>query len=344
MKKDRYTISDVAEALGVSRATVSRAMNHSPGVGEELRKKILDYVKEIGYSPNTLAQSFSKGRMNFIAMVLGDIRNPFYSELAFMIQKELNENGYMVMVFNSEYDAGKEVEYIRMAAQFNFAGLILFTAQTKEIEEELENLAIPQVLVNRMLDHYEGASVLLDNFKAGYIATMHLIELGHKKIGFIDGHTTSSASRQRFEGYKQALKNYHLEDSANNVMFSDLKMETGFRLAGEYIHQWTDKPSGMVIVNDMTALGFLNRCKEEGIKIPEMLSIVSFDDIIFSSMKDVELTTVSQHADEMGSQAARMMLCQLNDKNYVPERVILDPTLIVRKTTGVYVPERDIHR
>ena len=170
MKKDRYTISDVAEALGVSRATVSRAMNHSPGVGEELRKKILDYVKEIGYSPNTLAQSFSKGRMNFIAMVLGDIRNPFYSELAFMIQKELNENGYMVMVFNSEYDAGKEVEYIRMAAQFNFAGLILFTAQTKEIEEELENLAIPQVLVNRMLDHYEGASVLLDNFKAGYIA------------------------------------------------------------------------------------------------------------------------------------------------------------------------------
>lgn len=335
-KKERYTISDVADALGVSRATVSRAISNSPGVGEELRKRVLAYVKEIGYAPNTLAQSFSKGRMNFIALVLGDIRNPFYSELAFFIQKELNENGYMVMVFNSEYDEQKEIEYIRMAARFNFAGLILFTAQTKEIERELENLNIPKVLVNRMLDRYQGSSVLLDNFKAGYIAAMHLIELGHKKIGFIDGHTTSSASRQRFEGYKQALKNYGLECWNEDVMYSDLKMETGDRLAEEFIHRTGEKPSALIIVNDMTALGFLNRCKEEGIHVPKELSIVSFDDIIFSSMKDVELTTVSQHADEMSGHAVRLMLKQLKEKDGTPERIILDPTLIVRKTTGIY--------
>lgn len=334
MKKDKYTISDVADALGVSRATVSRAMNHAPGVGEELRKKVLDYVNEIGYAPNTLAQSLSKGRMNFIALVLGDIRNPFYSELAFRIQKELNDNGYMVMVFNSEYDIKKEVQYIRMAAQFKFSGLILFTAQTKEIEVELEHLNIPKVLVNRMLESYKGPSVLLDNFKAGYIATMHLIELGHKNIGFVDGHMASSASNQRFEGYRQALKNYNLNYEEAHVMYSDLKMETGYLLADKYIHEWENKPSGLVIVNDMTALGFLNKCKEEGLRIPEMLSIVSFDDIIFSSMQDVQLTTVSQHTDEMSSHAVRMMLEQLKEGTESLERVILDPTLRVRHTTG----------
>ena len=126
-KKDKYTISDVAQMLGVSRSTISRAMNNSPGVGEELRKKVLDFVEEIGYQPNTIARSLSKGRQSIIALIVSDIRNPFYADLTFYIQKILHNNGYMLMVLNSEYDIRREKEFIHMAIQFNFSGVLYFS-------------------------------------------------------------------------------------------------------------------------------------------------------------------------------------------------------------------------
>ncbi|MDD3137928.1 MAG: LacI family DNA-binding transcriptional regulator [Lachnospiraceae bacterium] len=340
LKKDKYTISDVAEMMGVSRSTISKAINNSPGVGDELRKKVLDFVAEIGYQPNTIARSLSKGSLNIIALILGDVRNPFYSDLAFYIQKTLNNNGYMVMVFNSEYDIKKEIEFIELTVQFNFAGLILLTAQTDEIEKVLKKLDIPIVLVNRILESYDGNSVLLDNFKAGYIATMHLIELGHPKIAFIVGQSTSSASEQRYNGYRQALETYKLPFDEKNVFKSDLKLETGYELAKHYIADIENRPSAIVIVNDMTSLGFMEYCRESNIKIPEMLSIVSFDNIAFSSLYDIQLTTVSQHVCEMSEQAARLMLKQLKQPDAKSERIILDPTLIVRNTTSKYNPKR----
>lgn len=332
MESKRYTISDVAKMLGVSRSTVSKAMTNSSGVSKELRQKILDFVDEIGYTPNSIAQGLSKGKLNIVALILGDVRNPFYAELEFCIQKILNMNGYNVMMFNSEYQVEKELEYIAMAKQFNFAGLILFTAQDKQIQESLKNSDMSVVLVNRILPDYNGDSVLIDNFKAGYIATMHLIEKGHNNIGFIKGHNLSSASSQRYEGYLQALKNYNLKFDDRNIMVSDLKMSTGYEL-GKQFAGLENRPSGMVIVNDLTALSFIQYCKEVNIRIPQDVSIVSFDNIVYSSLDGISLTTVSQHVREMGEHAARLMLKQLKDPDAAPERIILEPTLIVRGTT-----------
>ena len=300
MKNGKYGISDVAEMLGVSKSTVSRVINGNEGVGPELRKKVMDFINEIGYQPNTIAQSLSKGRMNIVALILGDIRNPFYADLTFNIQRILNDNGYMVMVLNSEYNIDRELEFLKLTEQFNFAGLILITAQEKAIEERLKNMEMPKVLVNRILPYYTGDSVLIDNFQAGYQATMHLIELGHRHIGFVKGPGVSSASSQRFAGYRQVLENY------------------GFSF---------DE------VNDMTAIGFMDGCRKAGIRIPEDLSIISFDDIAMASMYGIELTTISQHVDEMGEKAAHLMLKQLNDKDAKTERIIMEPTLIIRKTT-----------
>ena len=320
-KKDKYTISDVAQMLGVSRSTISRAMNNSPGVGEELRKKVLDFVEEIGYQPNTIARSLSKGRQSIIALIVSDIRNPFYADLTFYIQKILHNNGYMLMVLNSEYDIRREKEFIHMAIQFNFSGVFLLTAQSEEIEKELDDIEIPVVLVNRILGSYEGDSVLSDNFKAGYIAAMHLIELGYPEIAFVKGPDVSSASEQRFRGYRQALENYRLPFKEQNV--------------------FKNRPKGIVISNDMMAIGFVEHCRESGVKIPEQISVVSFDNIVFSSLYDISLTTVSQHVREMSEHAARLMLKQMKNPQEKPERVILDPTLIVRRTTCPYVPEQD---
>ena len=231
MKNGKYGISDVAEMLGVSKSTVSRVINGNEGVGPELRKKVMDFINEIGYQPNTIAQSLSKGRMNIVALILGDIRNPFYADLTFNIQRILNDNGYMVMVLNSEYNIDRELEFLKLTEQFNFAGLILITAQEKAIEERLKNMEMPKVLVNRILPYYTGDSVLIDNFQAGYQATMHLIELGHRHIGFIKGPGVSSASSQRFAGYRQVLENYGFSFDEKCVFESDLKLETGRALA-----------------------------------------------------------------------------------------------------------------
>lgn len=211
MANHRYSISDIAGMLGVSKSTVSRAVNGKRGVSEELREKILELVDEVGYRPSTLAQGLYKGRVNIVTLIVGDIRNPFYAALVFNIQRILIRHNYMVMTFNSEYDVQRELEFVELTLQFNFAGLILITAQTESMKNKLNSIDIPKVLVNRNFPSYDGDYVLADNFQAGYRAAMHLIDLGHQRIGFVRGPGLSTASSQRFEGFKQALKNYNLQ-------------------------------------------------------------------------------------------------------------------------------------
>ena len=334
MDKDtKYSISDVAEMLGVSASTVSRAINGKKGVGKKQRDKILEVVKKIGYQPNTFAQGLSQGHVKIIALILGDIRNPFYSDLVFNIQKLLNEKGYLVMVFNSEYDIDRELDFLNMARQFNFAGLILITAQSEKIEESLNILDIPMVLVNRILPFYHGDSVLTDNFQAGYLAAMHLIDLYHTNIGFICGPGVSSASTQRFEGFKQALANFNLSVDERFVYESDLKIESGRKIAKKFLSIKSDRPTAMVVVNDLTAIGFLDECKKEGLSIPDDLSIVSFDNIMYSSIEGINLTSMNQHVEEMSEQAARLILKQLQGDRSHSERIIITPELVVRNST-----------
>lgn len=335
VRQEKYTIGDIADQLGVSRATVSRAMNGAPGVGPELRKKILEFAEGLGYKPNVVSQSLSKTNSKIIGLIFGDVRNPFYAELTFYIQMALNQYGYTVMLFNSEYNAQQEQGFIEMAKQFGLAGLILFTAQTdkKQLQEQTKEL--PIVLVNRPLDMARHDSVTMDNFKAGYIAAMHLIELGHRRIGFVRGQAISSASVQRFEGYRQALKSWSLTLREEDIMEGDLKMPTGYELAKTFF-QREERPTGLIVANDMMALGILDWCNENGVSIPEELSVVSFDNINFSSVHGIELTTVSQHMKEMGRKAAELMVRRIREPQAEYKRIILEPTLIVRNTTMKY--------
>lgn len=334
----KYTITDVAADLGVSCSTVSRALSNSPGVGEEVRNKIIAYAREIGYEPNR--KTHQKDAENcIVGLVLGDIRNPFYGELAFHIQRMLNEKGYMVMVFNTEYSVDKEIEFLHLLRQYRFAGLIMMTTQVEKVNTELERLEIPVVLVNRNINSFQGDLVLLDNFKAGYVAAMHLIELGHERIGFVKGHTSSSASRQRFEGYSQAMRNYGLEIREEDIFYSEMKMESGEQIAEQFIKK-KNRPSGMVVINDVTALGFVAICKRAGIKIPEELSVVSFDNTKFAEWGEIPLTSVDQSAREMGEQTVEVLTSRMKSGQRESQRVILNPQLVVRQSTARYQKEQ----
>ena len=341
MSKRPYTISEVAKMLGVSPSTVSRAMNHSPGVSDPVRKKVLDFVEEIGYRPNTVAQSLSRGRSNMVALILGDIRNPFYADLAFGIQRALDSHGFIVTTFNSEYDYKKEMQFLEFARQYNYSGIILVTVNSEEADKYLEGLELPVLLVNRITEHYTGPLVVTDNFQAGYIAARHLINLGHKSIGFLAGqHKTSTASAQRFQGYRQALCNYQLKYNEEHCLFDlDWRMDTGYKAAQEIFSEERHPdcyPSAYLIANDLLALGFMDYCGSNGIRIPQDISIVSFDDIAYSRLNQIQLTTVSQHVAEMSSSAANLMYQLLTEPPKEPKRIIIEPTLIVRNTTAPY--------
>ena len=319
--------------MGVSKATVSRALSGNKGVGPELRKKIIAMADELNYQPNTLAQSLAKGRLNIIALIVEDIRNPFYAELAFYIQSGLSKSGYMLMVLNSESNPEKDLANLYMVSQSNFAGLFLLTIHSQTVEQELYKLDIPVVLVNRTLPSYQGSCVLLDNFQAGYQATLHLIELNHRKIGFIRGPRTSSASYQRYLGYRQAIQNFGISEVEAYFAESDLTLESGRSLADWYLCNPAPKPSAMIISNDHTAIGFIDRVKKKGVRIPEDLSVVSFDNIAYSVIHGIELTTIDPHVSEICSEAVRLMLKQLHDPDSKKEKVIIAPTIFVRKTT-----------
>lgn len=333
MKRKEYTISDIAKALHISTASVSRALSGSSGVGEELRDKILKFCNEIGYRPpGSIRQSFTENT-HIIALIMGDMGNPFYADLANIIQKHLAKHNYMMVLFNSEYNTEQELEFIKKVELFHFDGLILITAQDKAISQKLERLPIPKVLVNRIIPDYSGSSVLTDNFQAGYEAALHLINLGHKEIGFIEGPSSSSASTQRYSGFCQAMQNYNLPVKEEYIWKSNLKLEDGKQLSKEFL-QLVHRPTAVIIVNDMTSIGFMDGCIEEGLHIPDELSIIGFDDISISSLHSIQLTTVSQHAEEMGRIASELMIKQLTTSHSQPERVILKPSLIIRNTTA----------
>lgn len=342
MSERPYTISQVAKMLGVSPSTVSRAMNNAPGVSDSVRKEILDFIDEIGYRPNTVAQSLSRGRSNMVALILGDIRNPFYADLAFGIQKALDSHGFIVTTFNSEYDYDKEQQFIQFARQYNYSGIILVTVNSEEADKYLAHLDLPVLLVNRITKHYTGPLVVTDNFQAGYIAARHLINLGHRKIGFLAGqHKSSTASAQRFQGYRQALDNYQLEYHEEYCLFDlDWRMNTGYNAAQTIFSSKKKKnasfPSAFLIANDLLALGFMDYCGDKAIRIPEDISIVSFDNIAYADLHQIQLTTVSQHVETMSLEAANLMLQLLTNPPKEPKRVIIEPTLIVRNTTGPY--------
>ncbi len=322
MKK--YSIIEIAKLAEVSPASVSRVMNGLPGVKKENRNRILKIIEETGYQPNSIASSLSRGKTNIVGVILGDIRNPFYSDIAYNIQKSLEQANYQLMLFNSEYDENKELEYVMLSKDFSFAGIIMISALNSEVlNRSLCDLDCPVVLLNRSIENFNGSVVLLDNFSAGYSIARYLIELGHQNIAFLAGPKNSSASSARLKGFKEAMLYYSLPFKEEFIYQGDLKMESGYQVGLSMFSTHSDIPSAIICGNDLMAIGFLDACKEKGIQVPEQISITGFDDIDFAKIKGIDLTTVRQPPNEMGTKAVEFLLEKIKDKTAPNMRYII---------------------
>lgn len=333
IKSEKVTITQIANALGIAASSVSRALNNRPGVSPQLAKKIQAYAREVGYE-NAPSPNYSK-QPNMIAMIIGDIRNPFYADLVFYTQKELSARGYQLCIFNSEYQIEKEIKHLQIAEQFGFGGVIQMNVTSELISDELKRLSVPIVMMNRIISSFDVDNVLLDNYEAGYIATRHLVELGHTRIGFILGQKESNSTAQRFAGYQQAMKNYGFEIDPSHILQGDLTLERGVELADEFA-ALDDKPSAIVISNDLTAHGFMSGCLQHGIYVPDDLSIASFDNIPMSSIGTTTLTTIDPNVKQMAKTAVRLMVERIEHPEKETERVVLKPILMERKSTAPY--------
>lgn len=290
-------------------------------------------MEELNYRPNRLAQGLVKGRINIVGLIIGDIRNPFYSELTRAIEDILNREGYMVVLCDSDYDPKKEELYLQTAGELGFSGVIMTSAmETKELLQILENLSCPVVLLNRYLRTFEADVVSFDNYNGGYIAAEHLIKLGHRKITILAGPSNSTSSKDRLRGYSDALRDYGLEYKEEEVTYGDLRWTTGYEFGLELLRR-TERPTAVFAGNDLMALGIIQAYLDNGLKVPEDLSVVGFDDIPAACMGAVKLTTIRQPQYEMGVEAAKMMLGRIKGIPQAPKRVIFDAKLVVREST-----------
>lgn len=325
------TIKDIAKVAGVSYATVSRALNDHPEISEETRQRIKEIAREMGYTPNAVARGLVKKNTEMIALIIPDITNPFYPEVARGVEDFARENGYCVFLCNTDWNEQNEQKYLKILKERRVDGIIIapVSADTYGYVSQ-ENIGIPVVYIGNRVEEPTSSFVVIDDFKAAYIATEYLIKLGHRNIAFIGGHDSSTSHTDRINGYKHALRENGLEADINSISGYSFRKESGY---GTFLEMIKNRkvPTAVVAENDIIALGIMESAERHGYRVPEDISIIGIDDIEFGTLPKVNLTTVAQPKFEIGQKACEILL-DLISGNADSKKVILEPFLIVRGT------------
>ncbi|MFZ5967562.1 MAG: LacI family DNA-binding transcriptional regulator [Bacillota bacterium] len=326
------TIKDIAKKTGVSYTTVSRALNGKSGVNQATMKKVLAEAKKMGYKPNAIARGLVTKHTKTIGLVIPDITNPFFPTIASGVEEAASKHHYNVFLCNTNWDKDKELAYLKLLQERRVDGIIIKAASD---DEEIEQyLSTPTVFIDSRPAGGKYSSVETDNFRGGYLATNHLIELGYKKIAFVGGHSKSISNEARLEGYKRALSQHNYPIDESIIQRGDFKMKSGYDLMQKLLKS-DNLPDAVIAVNDVMALGVLHCAQEYGLNIPDEFGICGFDNIPFAELPQVQLTTISQPTYYMGKSSFEILLEQIQNKDEkkMIKRVVLEPELIVRKTT-----------
>ena len=335
VERKRYTIRDIAKMAKVSHTTVSRVLNNAPRVREETRRRILELVSILDYRPHARARAFASKRSHLLGLLVSDISNPFYAELARGIEDKAHEKGYNVIFCSTDEKSERMKTYTNLMMDAGVDGLIFASVHLHEpVTEKLIDERFPVVLVNRKLSGSSYNYVICNNIQGAYEITEHLINLGHRKIAIITGSSNLSTGRERLQGYQKALKNHGIDFNQNYVIQGPFKRETGYEAAKKLLTM-KDGPRAIFAGNDFMAIGVIDAIEELGMNIPEDVAVVGFDDTEFASHLRTKLTTVSQRKYEMGNLAVQILIdyIERKQKNYI-HKVILEPKLVIRESCG----------
>jgi LacI family transcriptional regulator len=341
--KKKVTIKDIARMANVSHTTVSRALNDKSRIKNETKEKILSIARELNYRPDFIARSLVMKRTKTLGLVITTISNPFYIELAQGIEATARGLGYNIILCSTHGDLSVEKQYVDMLRSKGVDGIIFTSAHLGDPNiVVLAEESFPMVLVNRRTYHplvkekvdYIG----VNNILGGFLAVEHLIRLGHRQIGIIGGSAESSVAFERLEGAKKALRSYNLEQRTDCFWEGDFLKESGYR-GGRRFLEMAEPPTAIFATNDYMALGTYQAIAEEGLRIPEDVALVGFNDIEFTAMKGIDLTTIGQKKFEMGALAVKTLVEKIESGESKPsaKEVLLKPELIIRKTCGFHL-------
>ena len=327
------TIREVAESAGVSYATVSHVINNTRLVSPETRERVVAAMDALHYRPNALARSLRQGKTNTIGLVLPDSANPFFAEISRSIEDEAFKKGYSVFLCNTELDTQRELFYVDVLSKKQVDGIIFVAAgdQADSVDFLLQR-SMPLVMVDRNVPTVEADAVLTDNQLGGFLATQHLLELGHTRIACIAGPSSITPSAERIIGYRKALEQAGISYDENLIVRGDYHAQSGMEITHSLLAM-TPRPTAIFALNDLMAIGALRAATEAGFSIPNDLAVVGYDDLEIARFTNPPLTTVAQPKKEIGRQAVHLLVDRMSQKSRPPSRLVLPPELIVRRST-----------
>ncbi len=331
----RITMDEIAKLAGVSKATVSRVLNDSEcGVGEQTRVRVKKIAEELGYSVEQTEKKKNVSFTRYIALILPDITNPFFADLAKSVEQSLRRKGYSLVLANTDFSEDNEAAQIRELMVKRLEGILLVPSGIRAREEHdlPRRYQIPMVLMDRKL---EGISdipgVYSNNEYASVISCEHLIRKGARDIVFISGPLNVSTSIERFEGYKAVLAQHSIPFRPEMCRHGSYTVESGYNAVLE-LERSGISYSAILAANDLMALGALKAVREFGYRVPEDVQIIGFDNIEFSQYCEPSLSTMQQPTFDMGAKAVELLTGIIEKRDPVqPERLI--PKLLMRKTT-----------
>jgi len=334
MKK--ITIADVAKQADVSRATVSRVLNNNETVNPILQDRVLSAVETLGYRPNRIAQRLRSNTSDVIGVIVSDIQSPFFVSVVRGIEDTAYANEMNIVLCNADEDLERQQTYLSYLQAEKVAGIIVSPTWHMNESNELEmfrDSGIPIILMDRVVQNYQFDTVSVDNVDGAYTATKHLIDIGYHDIAILGGNVKLSTGRGRYDGYVKAMQEAQLPIKQEYVMFGNFTEIDGYRLTKDMMSQ-AKPPQAIFVNNNLSTMGALKAIRELGLRMPQDIAVVGFDDIPMATELITPLTVVAQPTQEIGEEAVRLLLRRLNSPEASIQSLLLQTQLIIRESCG----------
>jgi len=334
-RKSPPTMNEVAKLADVSVATVSRVVNGSGTVSKKLEQRVTRAMEELNYHPSSLARSFKMSETRLIGLIVPLLDHPFFSRLAQVMEQELFRNDYRSIIANTEENDERELEYVELLLRQRVDGVIINSAtENMDYLLELQRQNVPCVLIDRNVEQFNGSKVFSDNSQGGYIGMKYLLDLGHRNIRVVAPFSFAHPTQHRIRGIRLAMKERGLIETSGMILTSDdHSFEMGIA-AGIEIAQQRPRPTAIFALTDVTAVGIIRGLAQMGLRVPDDVSVMGYDNIPLSGYVLPALTTVAQPIVDMGKKAVELLLGHINNPELPADKAVLASELIVRESTA----------
>ena len=334
-EKKKHSISEIARICGVSKATVSRVINNLPqGVGPETREKVLRTIRELNYRPNALARSVATSKSGTVGLIIPDVSNFFFPTIIRGVTDYMDSCGYSVIVANSDYDPDREAQQLLRLVDRRVDGILLCSGvSNKDFLEEFRSHNIPLGLLGRNFDNScSDVSIIGDNVRGAYKSAAHLIRGGSRRVVYVEGNPHVAGSKQRLQGYIQAHKEFGLPVREEFILNGEYSIAFGEEAAEKLLNSGLEFDAIMT-GSDLVAIGIVSRLMKRGVRVPEDVEVIGFDNIELTTVVSPMLSTVSKPHYEMAQHISEQLIRIIQGETIPLPHTVVEPELILRETT-----------